>query len=407
MANAWRRCGVPLPSGSRVERAMKCPASASLPRVDSVSQPAARGVALHSFVERTKEAGRDVALAEAAPEWQADCEAMDTAWLEGLEHLESELAMAYDVVAEKTRIIGKGIGRAYGELAPTEVVLTLDLCGRQGAEAAVVDLKTGRGHVTPAKDNWQLRVGALAMARHLGLDSARVALLLAPEGSAPAWDIATLDAFDLADAAHQLREMYAAVTKADAAVAEGKAPNVTMGEHCVYCPARLACPAQGALIRRMAMEPEGVANDAKQLVTLEHVALAWERLKLMKQALGDVEAAIRAAASEAPVPLRDGLVLGKHETQRDEVQGEKARQALLEAYGPEVVAVAFESKATKASISRGLRVEYEKRKAAKEKVTVAAVESEAFGLLRDAGAIAKTKRVAVEEFKPEVDEVAA
>lgn len=386
---------------------MRCAASAALPRVDSVSQPAARGVALHLFVERVQESGREAALATMDAEWLADCEAMDTAWLEGLEHLVSELAMAYDVVAETTRIIDKGVGRNYGPLSPTEVVLTLDLCGAQGTEVLVVDLKTGRGHVTPAKDNWQLKVGALALARHRGLDAARVALLLAPEGSAPSWDIATLDAFDLADAAQQLRDLYAAVTKADAAVAEGRAPNVTVGEHCIYCPARLACPGQGALLRRMATEPEGVANDAKQLVTLEHVAEAWVRLKLMKQALGDVEAAIRAAASEAPVPLRDGLVLGKHETQRDEVQPEKARALLMEAYGPEVVATAFESKASKASISRGLRLEYEKRKAAKEKVTVSAVEAEAFGLLRDAGALVKTKRVAVEEYQPEEDEVSA
>ena len=90
-----------------------------------------------------------------------------------------------------------------------------------------------------------------------------------------------------------------------ARLAAGDVPALVMGEHCKYCPAFTHCPAQGALIRRMALEPEGVANDLRALLTPETAAKAYERVKLVREAMKKVEAALhRLRARDAHCPGR-------------------------------------------------------------------------------------------------------
>lgn len=390
-----------LPTGSGVERAIHCIASTILPRVDSHGAAAEAGNWRHAFFAAVNGGLEfDKALLLVPEELRRGIESIDWSMLEGLGHLQSELALAYDVEKETTRIIGEDIGRQYGELGVSEIAMTLDLAGAELDAVLVADLKTGRGHVTPARHNWQLRVGALAMARLQKVDSARVALILAPEGSQPRWDIAPLDAFDLADAAQQLRAMARLVEHEQELARKGtRVPPMKMGEWCRYCPAKLYCPAHTAMVRRFAGQPEEAVKDFKQLLTNATVKEAYFKWRLLKQLLGDVEGSLKAWATETPIDLGEGRRFGKLETSETELDGPIARAALQQLHGVEVADKAFEFETSKAAINRALRGVYEKKKQAGEKVTIKALEEEALEQIRLAGGLKKVPKSKMQEHE--------
>ena len=111
-----------MPSASALERSFACPASAVLERLPDVPSAAAkRGQSLHA-------------------KYQKDVPSEFAELLGG--DVIAELALAYDVEADKARVIGRDVGRNYGEVLPSEVAMSLDMVGSKG----IVEIKTGHPH---------------------------------------------------------------------------------------------------------------------------------------------------------------------------------------------------------------------------------------------------------------------
>jgi hypothetical protein len=382
-----------MPSGSRLQRAFACPSSAVLPQFESVGEEAWKGTVKHEFFANLQRMDRDEALALVPEEYREACEMVDVSCFPiGAEWL-PEVALAYDVVTGKVRHIGNDIGRNYGPLAETEIPMTLDLVGRGGVPM-VIDYKTGRGWVTKAKDNWQLRAGAVGVSKWLGVSEVRVGLFFVREGSSPGWDSALFDAFDLASFEDDLRGLRPKLME--------KPPNVTTGAHCRYCPAFASCPAQAALVKRMANEPETLAAEVLAKLTPETAGEAWKRLRLMEATLREVKNAITAFAHATPIPIGEGRVLGEWTSETEEVDPLKARTALEGLYGRETAERACEFETSKAAITRAIRPVYEEKKRAGEKVTIKELNEAALERIREIGGIAKKTKTSLKEYEAEL-----
>lgn len=389
---------------SALPRVSRCPASAALPQARAESADASRGTAVHRYLERVAQVGREEALDEVPEDVRPLCEAID---LEQLpvdpSAFAAEVAMALDYDTGEAREIGRGRNRNYGPLGPTEVAGTADVVALLGDDAVYVgDYKVGWGHsrhTPPASRNLQLRALALAMAQLHGRGRAVVELIHVLDDGEVWCDRAELDAFDLDLVGVELQDTADRVDQAREQVGQGQVPEVSMGPWCRYCPAFASCPGQTALLRAVAESPSQEADELLALLTPQQAARAYERLQQVKEALKRVEAAIHAYAREEPIPLGDGMVFGPVEASRDAVDGPVARQVLVRLYGQEVADAAVEYEASKASIDRGLRRLVEHFKQRGERVTLKALKEEALKAIRAAGGITTTTRVTVREHR--------
>ena len=384
-----------LPSASKLQLALSCPASQVLPVVDSEWAAGESGREKHA------------ALADwvtAPPDAKLDLPAQMAAWLETvteyadeMRHPDtiSEMALTYDVATGQARHLGANLGRAYPERTPSEFYGALDYVRHDGDSVMVADLKTGMSDVPHPARNMQLRFGALAAARHFGVESARVGILHAPEGRTPWWSWATLDAFELEMAAAELRTLAERIGYARNDAQRGKTPRLTVGEHCTYCPARHGCPARVAMAKRLAGEPEKVVLDLRALLTPETSALALARWQAASRALHEVGAALHAYAAESPIPLGDGRVWGPRESEREVIDAERAWPVLVERYGVEVARAAMSIDTSKAGVSRAMAVLRESMRGAAERprgvgdgrVTLKSLNEDALRALREAGCV--------------------
>jgi RecB family exonuclease len=383
-------------SASQLQRVAVCPASAVLPRVDSVNAAAARGTALHSYLEAVPVVGRDEALASVPDEYRAACEALD---LEALPvcavRYAAEVAFALDPRTGAARELGRSMGRDYSGAKGHEIVGTADVVGlsEDGSTLAVLDYKTGRGaDLAKAERNWQLRFLALAGCRTYGATSAHVALVHVHENGTAHYDSAVFDAFDLAVIAHDLARLANRVAFAERSVRAGEPPLATTGEHCKWCPCLPYCPAQTALVRTVA----GEIDEWDRPVTPADAARAYERVKALKAALARVERNLYTYAAGTPIPLPNGLVLGQVETTREEVDGEIARRVLAELHGQDVADRACEWSTSKAAIERALRPV-----AASTEQKITHLKKSALAAIAAAGGITRNTTTSVREHAPD------
>lgn len=396
-----------LPSASKLQLALTCPASQVMPVVDSEWA--------------TGEAGREkhAALAwrllgpEAAPLTYSDETA---AWLDAIDDEDlaelrwpdvvSELALAYDVATGRGRVLGRNLGRLYPETTPTEFFGAFDYVRLDAGVVTVVDLKTGMAEVPHPSRNAQLRFGALAAARFHGVDSARVGILHAPEGREPWWSWATFDAFELELIATEMKGLADRIGCARNDYQRGKTPRLRVGEHCGHCPARFGCPARVAMAQRLAGEPEKVVLDLKALLTPETAALTLARWQAATKALQEVGNALYAYASENPIPLGDGRVWGPNVSTREVIDAEKAWPVLVEKYGPEVARKAMALDTSKAGVDRAMHHLRESMRGAAErpkgaptgKVTIKGLNEEALTTLRAAGCMTTKETMTFEAY---------
>lgn len=344
------------PSGA--QRVAACPPSAVLPQTPVPSGAAAdRGTAFHTYAADLFLAGREIALPRvpAGAPWRSMCAGFDPytlplPWSTAGAKL-VEVAYAYDVAADSTRVLGYQLGRGYPPHTATELCGSADLvllCG-DGAGTRwlhLVDWKTGRRGV-PAADHWQLRIYALAAARHHGAERVHVHLVYVGEdGQADPRpeDSATFDALALDGIAADLRALLAEVAAVDPT-----APVVSPGEHCRYCPARPACPAFARELAAVnAAGPGWLDRVRAELDTPEGFAL-WhrDRLPVLRAAVDVVADELRArVAAAGEIALPDGAVVRAAESSRttlhadtlldllgEHVGGREAAQALARARG--------------------------------------------------------------------------
>jgi hypothetical protein len=368
-------------SASDLPRLFACPGSAALPKARTTSVWAEDGTERHA----EKEAAVGAGDLEFLPPAVRDLIPEDATVL-------AEVALAYDVATGRGRVLGVGVARRYGALAPTEIPGTIDLLAIAPGRLVVVDHK-GFLNVGGAEQNEQLGFYALAAARTYSIDDVSVAV--AYEVGRPS--IGELDALDH-DAFHErLVRLRARVADQVARVAAGHLPDVSEGPGCRYCPGAHACPAKVALVRRLVTG--GEADDLELMLPLDDDTAreAYVRLGHAKNLLKRIERAIYARAADAPIPLGDGRYFGKRTTRGNEqLDGEIVHQVLVERYGVETADTAVTREATKTSLKEALRFV-----AGKGKLTAA--EKEVLAEVRARGGSKRDDKESLVEYSLELE----
>jgi hypothetical protein len=372
-----------LPSASKLERATKCLGSVILPRVDELTPAAERGRAIHGFLARVTQVGREVALEELPDDQRALCAAIDldvipTSALDVI----AEIAMAFDAESGVARELGRNIGRAYPPLAAREFGGTADIVTLTHDEVFVADFKTGHGVLAPARENMQLRMLGLAASRLFKRRQLRVALIRIAEDGTPFFDSADMDAVELDIIAAELHDLANRILRARDLLSMGEPPSLTTGTHCRRCPSLVYCPAQTVLIRRLAQEPDAVAAEILDALTPRTAARGWARLKIAEEFVRRTREALYAYARENPIDLGSGIVLGEVETARRAIAGTTAHGVLTNLHGREVADAASELEMSQASIDRALRVVAERTGA-----KLSMLKRDVLAALEQAGAI--------------------
>lgn len=347
------------PSGSVLDRAIRCPASVALPQVidDHDSEPRDKGTALHVFLDRCAQVGREAALDEVDERWREVCAQVETVKLADALRLSTEVAVAYDWVADTARVLQPLEPRAYEIDESREVALTIDVAGFADGTVYSGDYKGPRAWLPAPEQSMQLGTGALALARIFGASTAVVEYVRLRDDGEPVRWRAELDVFGLEAAADRVATAMARVTELRAMVATGATPNVTEGPWCRYCPARTACPAKTALIRAAMGSPPSVSLP----ITPDNAAHVYERWRQAKTALSMIEGAIHAYAKYTPVPIgtdEDGSARWFGELSRpgnEQLDGAVTHQVIAELYGGEAANAVVTMEATKSAVTNVIR----------------------------------------------------
>lgn len=331
-----------IPSGSTADRGAACAASHAYPQApEPAGEPAEKGKAGHAFIYHVANspATRSEALAAVPEQWRGLCANIDIARLfDGFENIRTEVAFGYRAQSGAVRLLGINMGRPKGPRAEDEAVCVLDLVGKQRGTGRVMiqDHKFGKRVGDPEKA-WQLRLGALCAARRdvEGTISEEVVVRFAyldEEGRVDSIEEGCLTEMDLDMAADEWREILANIRRSAALIEAGKIPSVNPGDHCRYCAAVPYCHEKTALVRSMLPDMKDLAERVDAL-TLEQAGRAWTKAREVKALLERVESALKARASQEPLPLDNGKTLHMDERQGREYLDKEATLAVLRDLG--------------------------------------------------------------------------
>jgi len=358
-------------TGSGLERFMMCRAANVLHRAfnEGGNRDSTYGIEGHAFLQRIGQGmSREASLEEVDDRFRDGIAAIDVEDLRDVLGLTPELALAYHPETDTARVLGSGLGRAYEAAGVTEdeIPLTVDVAGLDNPERPAIgfvgDYKSGWSRLTPAERNWQMRGGALALARAFDLDLVRVQLIQLREDRPARRDRAEFTAADLAVFAAEARARHA-IAREDRRLYKltREEPDATTGPWCQHCPSFHACGAQTALIRAV------VDLDAHQELDAESIAAAYRKVREARAALIQVDKRIHAAAAQAPVRIEvlpDGtemwlgttLVVGNERLDAEiarAVVGEMLDAAAVDEVSKHEVIKGRLEAATKARVPRG------------------------------------------------------
>src|SRR6185436_18812152 len=210
-------------TSSRLNILKHCQAMRVLPSYEDSGKDAQRGTRIHEgIVKRLRDEPTMLDFEE------EQCVSSAVAWLhaQGYDNVQTEVAYSLSPEGTTRRILNTE-HRDYGALVLGEVPGTLDVVADH---RVVIDWKTGQETEDPAT-NWQLLFGGAALANVYSLDEVELIIayvrpdhVYAVRAKVPRL---TLDSFRAQ--MHQLM----------------KQEGIPMpGQHCRYCPAAAACPAQ-------------------------------------------------------------------------------------------------------------------------------------------------------------------
>lgn len=334
------------PTGSQIELFLACLGSSALPRTrDEGSDASRRGVVIHDYLRAAVVEGREVAQAQVPEEHREECAAIDLPELADALRVEAESAYAWDWTTDQSVHLGENIGRAY-PAGTAAIAATADLVVHERHRCRIIDYKTGRAELTPARDNGQLAALALAVARYHRLTEVQVELWRLRDDGGWHCDVATLDALELDSWAARLSQRMREL------LAHGAAPDLRTGPHCGYCPSRHHCPARTALLR--ATIEQGSQGPVE--LSRETAGTAWVLLERLEEAAEQLRRELEALASEAPLALPDGRQVALQAQSREHIVGEVAAQILPELIGSEVAnrVIKRSTSVTQADLKRAL-----------------------------------------------------
>ncbi len=301
-----------LPFASSLDLAFACPASAALAKVyDAVGEPAIRGNVFHKFCEDSRLVGRDEALKAVPSEyswWINQC-AIDRIFA-GLNDVLLERAFAIDVEARIARLLPKAEHWQYrGE--PTEFLGICDLWAIDAAGMPVVgDHKTGRKLDRPSQLS---QMKFFAAAAYLMRDKpsfveARIHYI-EPDGNV-AIETELVSADECEKFITTLVNLRRKIVTAHEAVISGRAPTVSVGEHCRFAKCYASCPAKIPLLTKTLPEVDAILEQL-EMMTPAAIGWAYMKVKELKAHIERLEDVAEEAAkmSSEPLPLPNGKVL--------------------------------------------------------------------------------------------------
>jgi hypothetical protein len=371
------------PTGSKLHRVWKCPASAILPHdvndfeEERTAPPREHGKVVHRFLEQVRKVGFEVALAEVPEDAQPLCKALDIDQLPT--HCATEVAYAYNWRTRKARELGRNLGHRNYHLLPNpptddEIPCTLDVVGvaemveagatrRPARRAYVGDYK--RGHTTyprPA-DYAQTLLGGLCARSALEADDVVLELIYIHDdgGHHQVRDLVdewTLDVF-----ADQLEELYTRLEALEADYRGGRGVPTRVGVHCTHCPAIKQCSGQVGMIRAVPAElvklgvkkaPDGSLQLEAGAVTVRNAAAVYEAAEAIEAIAKRLKGEACQLAWHQPIQLSDGRVIEPVESSRRTINAKVAVAVLEHKFGREAAMGAIKLTTSFEAISKVL-----------------------------------------------------
>lgn len=337
-------------SGSSMQRVLACPASETLPHTRAAESPeAARGTAIHTYLQMVPELGQEAALDLVEDEHRAACESIELDKIPEVDRdrFAAEVAFAYDWETGAARTLPTKGHRDYSAATDREIPMTLDVIGvnLRDRVALVMDYKTGWGDVPRAWRNAQLLMGALAATRVYGLDTAEVAIIrIRPDGD-PYYDRATISELALAEFEAKVQNTMRSLSAGD----HDQVPN--LGPHCRYCPAFSSCPGQVGLARAITSSESSPVSIVGGELTPESAAEAWQKLKLARRLLASLsEHLTEYAIATGGFDLPNGKRLAVVEKPTNKIDGGIALTVARREFTAETLEGVFQIATTKGKL---------------------------------------------------------
>ena len=222
-----------LPSASKLESALLCPASSLLPRNRKEPGAAAkRGKLIHAVIAADLRGWERPPIGRYKIAYDMSALLNYLAIDQHEDGVYAELAMTWDPSTRSTTVHGENIGREYPECdglhGTADIVVVRP-------HALVVDVKTGQPG-TPAKDHWQLKHNAVALAGAYDVDKVTAALAYLNKDGSWTFDEVTWGLFALEAIADDLAKLAKHMKTSEALYEGGWDPPTRPSETtCRYC----------------------------------------------------------------------------------------------------------------------------------------------------------------------------
>lgn len=348
---------------SSLALAEACPASHVLPGIEQDTAEAAVGTETHQQIADWLAGTGDLLpyrpQARAAIQWLLDSGLAANA--------EAEVPYALNwQTGEVRRLLVQD--REYPDLGPDWIYGTVDLAGRHGARCAhreaqeqqahdciedlhpsqplVLDWKTGypAGSLGPPSQALQLLAAAYCV-RYCASNEGPVSLAYAylPESGAV---VQQEEVSDWAAVLARIRRIAERVEHEESTLAIVGRDHLRprTGEHCRYCPAKLACPASAQAVALLTPADGITAAEGERLAAAYNAAVHLRRV-------------LPLVEERAKLLAREGLLPGWRLAQRErrEIDATVAHQQVAEVYGPDIADAACPRECSQSSLRAALR----------------------------------------------------
>ena len=294
-------------TSSKIWLAEACPGSHAYPHQAELVAAGVTGTHGHGFLERVLLGDLDGARELAPADLRNRLDGINLTRLRelfGAFTARVEEAFAYDPRTDRARSLGLQTGRDYSKATIDEITGTVDAWAGDEGWAVVADWKFGRSFVAHPRENRQIHLFAVAAARITTAPVVRGIIGRVEEDGGSRlyhedFDVMALDAI-----AHQLGRIRDRVRAAQMSVEDGRRPELVLGEHCTYCPARWSCPAQADAGQQLVE----LASRAKEL-SPEAAGKAYVLASAVERAVKAMKSVLIERAKAEPLPLPNGKFL--------------------------------------------------------------------------------------------------
>lgn len=338
-------------TASRLELAATCSGAFAHEHVETTSEAAERGTAVHDYIATLLE--NEWALLPSDAKAAALCrllneqELMKAARPKHSSTLYTEQALYLLPATGECGVLESEYHRDYSGAPEGALVGTADAVAVEEEQVIVSDWKTGRSEVPHPAENYQLRFLGLAAARSFGKEKATVQVgSIGTDGSLELRSH-TLEAQDLGEIEAELSRIARRVE-----AARNGEPVYRTGSHCRYCPALAHCPAiSGAA--------QAIVEGPPEEMTPNRVAELWGQLQAVEAAAKRTREALQEYVYAREVPTTEGKVLKVVETRRENIDSSVAFAILRDRLPDEALSEAVS--VTKTSLSGALDKEAQKQ----------------------------------------------